>query len=110
MYRAHVHMSRSVSIVEARRQLGRLAEEVRRTRQPIVLTRRGRPVARISPEPVAVSRGGRGYDAFAPLRGTVTLECSFRELQRAIRGLRGEFARNLERRAARVARNRGQRG
>jgi antitoxin (DNA-binding transcriptional repressor) of toxin-antitoxin stability system len=103
-------MARTVSIVEARRQLGRLAEEVGRTRQSIVLTRRGRAVARISPEPAAVSRGGRGYDAFAPLRGTVTLECSFHDLKRAIRGLRGEFARNLERRATRIAPNRGRRG
>ena len=46
-------MKKSVSIVETRRNLGRLAEEVRRTGQSVVLTRRGRAVARIAPEPVA---------------------------------------------------------
>ena len=89
-------MARSVSIVNARRRLGRLAEEVNRTGRPIILTRRGRVVARIAPEPSAVVPGAPGYDAFAPLRGTVRLNCSFDELRRAIRGLRKEFGRNLE--------------
>jgi len=91
---------KSVSIVEARRELGRLAERVRRTRQPIVLTRRGRVVARIAPEPAASpAMSGRAPDAFAALRGTLRMNCGFDELQRAIRELRSEFARNLERRA-----------
>jgi prevent-host-death family protein len=91
---------KTVSIVEARRELGRLAERVRRTRQPIALTRRGRVVARIAPEPVASpATSGRAPDAFAVLRGTLRMNCGFDELQRAIRELRSEFARNLDRRA-----------
>jgi prevent-host-death family protein len=90
-------MKRVVSIVEARRRLGRLAEEVRRTGRPIALTRRGRVVAQIGPEPAAQSPA----DAFATLRDSVRMNCTFRELQRAVRELRGEFARHLERRSAR---------
>ena len=101
-------MRRTVSIVDARRQLGRLAEEVRRTGRPVVLTRRGRPVARIVPEPRPSASVAR--DAFAALRGTVRLDCSFDELQRAVRGLRSEFARSLERRAIPGPRGRGRRG
>jgi len=100
-------MRRTITIVDARRQLGRLAEEVRRTGRPVVLTRRGRPVARIAPEPAPSAR--RPRDALAGLRGTVHLETSFDELQRAIRALRGEFERSLARRSARRAR-RGRRG
>jgi len=42
-------MVKSISIVDARRDLGRIADEVRRTGQAVVLTRRGRPVARLAP-------------------------------------------------------------
>ena len=103
-------MPRTVSIVEARRRLGRLADEVRRTGQPIALTRRGRVVARIAPGAPASSSRRRGYDALGGLRGTVRLNCSFAELQRAIRGLRRELARNLAERANRIAPPRARRG
>ncbi len=93
-------MKRKVSIVEARRALGRLAEEVRRTGQPVVLTRRGSVVAHIAPAPAAPAAGRRRRDAFAELRGTVQLRSSVEELQAAIRALRAEAGRNLERRAA----------
>jgi prevent-host-death family protein len=103
-------MKRRVSIVEARRDLGRLAEEVRRTGQAVVLTKRGRAVARLAPEAATSGRRGAG-DAFAPLRGTVRMNCSFEVLQQAVRGLRSEFAQGLERRATspspRRARTRG---
>jgi prevent-host-death family protein len=93
-------MKKSVSIVEARRDLGRLAEEVRRTGQPVVLTRRGRPVARIAPEPVAeAATAPQRRDGFAALRGTLRMNCSFDALVQAVRELRDEFTQNLERRA-----------
>ena len=95
-------MRKSVSIVAARRELGRLAEEVQRTGQPVVLTRRGRPIAWITPQPRA-TRPRRQQDGFAGLRGTIEMTCSFQELQRAIRDLRGEFAANLERRVRMVS-------
>jgi prevent-host-death family protein len=94
-------MPKTVSIVEARRELGRLAEEVRRTRRPVILTNRGRAVARIAPEPsVSTATRPRDPDPFAGLRGTVRMVGSFDALERAIRSLRREFARNLARRAA----------
>ncbi len=97
-------MPKTVSIVEARRDLGRLAEEVRRTRRPVLLTKRGRVLARIAPEPADSTSGGkRRRDAFAGLRGTVEMVGSFDDLERAIRSLRSEFARSLERRAALLA-------
>jgi len=95
-------MAKSISIVAARRELGRLAEEVRRTGQPVTLTRRGRAVARIAPEPGIQPGQSRPRDAFAKLRGTIHLHCDLDELQSAIRALRTEFSRNLDRRAARL--------
>lgn len=95
-------MAKAVSIVAARKELGRLADEVRRTGQPVTLTRRGRAVARIVPEPRAeVSQDGGERDAFAALRGTVRLNCDLDGLQTAIRELRTELAQNLDRRADR---------
>lgn len=95
-------MKKSVSIVEARRELGRLTEEVRRTRQPVVLTKRGRAVARITPEPMATAAvAPQRRDGFAALRGTLRLNCSFDVLAQAVRELRDEFTRNLDRRAGR---------
>lgn len=102
-------MKRRVSIVEARRALGRLVEEVRRSGQPVVLTRRGRVVARIAPAPGLPAKSRGRQDAFAELRGTVQLRCSVDELQAAIRALRAEAGRNLERRAAALAVGRKQR-
>jgi len=96
-------MLKTVSIVEARRDLGRLAEEVRRTQRAVLLTKRCRVLARIAPEPSDARSGRtRGRDAFAGLRGTVQMVGSFDEIERAIRSLRREFARSLERRAALV--------
>jgi prevent-host-death family protein len=92
-------MEKSVSIVDARRQLGRLTEEVRRTRQPVVLTRRGRAVARIIPEPAGAASGpGTARDAFAGLRNTVELNGDFAMLQGAVEELRHEFADGLQHR------------
>jgi prevent-host-death family protein len=93
-------MKKTVSIVAARRELGRLAEEVNRTGQPVVLTRRGRAVARIAPEPGTELRPLRQRDAFAELRGTVRLNCTIDELQTAVRRLRAEFTDALARRRA----------
>ena len=78
-------MKRAVSIVEARRQLGRLAEEVRRTGKPIALTRRGRIVAQIGPEPSARAAAQGSVDAFAALRGSLRMNTGFGGLQKAVR-------------------------
>jgi prevent-host-death family protein len=92
-------MKKRVSIVDARRELGRLADEVRRTRQPVVLTRRGRAVARITPEPAGTAAGARNArGAFAGLRHSVQLNGDFAALQQAVEGLRQEFADSLDRR------------
>jgi prevent-host-death family protein len=97
-------MPKTVSIVDARRDLGRLAEEVQRTRQPVILTKRGRAVARIAPEPTGAAVGRRrGADPFAALRGTVQVVGSFDDLERTIRSLRREFTDSLDRRAALLA-------
>jgi len=58
-------MSKTVSIVAARRELGRLADEVRRTGQPVILTRRGHAIARIAPEPAIAAGRSSAND---PLR------------------------------------------
>ncbi|MBI3768722.1 MAG: type II toxin-antitoxin system Phd/YefM family antitoxin [Deltaproteobacteria bacterium] len=97
-------MNKTVSIVAARRELGRLAEEVRRTGQPVILTRRGQAVARIAPEPAIAAGRSRARDAFAELRGTVRLNCTLDELQSAVRDLRTEFGANLDRRAVALRR------
>lgn len=98
-------MPRTVSIVEARRELGRLAEEVRRTRRPVILTNRGRAVARLTPEPdPSVTMSRESPDRFAGLRGTVRLVGPFDALARDVRSLRRAFARNLERRVGRDSR------
>jgi prevent-host-death family protein len=104
-------MKRQVSIVAARRELGRLAEEVGRTGQGVTLTKRGRAVARIVPEPRSAAARSTARDGFAALRGTVRLHCSFNALRSAIRELRDEFTQNLDRRAAAFeARRRRRRG
>ncbi len=92
-------MLRAVPIVQARRELGRIAEDVRRTGQPVVLTKRGRPVARITPEPPPARGRHGGYDALGELRGTVQMNGTFAELVAATRKLRREGARNLAARA-----------
>ena len=97
VYGSSVHMRKRVSIVAARRELGRLAEQVSRTGQPVVLTRRGRAVARIAPEPDIELGRRTPRDAFAELRGTVQLNCNLDELQSAVRKLRAEFTGNLDR-------------
>jgi prevent-host-death family protein len=95
-------MKKSVSIVAARRELGRLVEEVSRTGQPVVLTRRGQAVARIAPEPGVAPGRRKPPDAFAELRGTVRLNCDLDEIQSAVRQLRAEFTANLKDRSARL--------
>jgi hypothetical protein len=68
-------------------------------------------VARIAPETGSEPEQQRRRDPFADLRGTIRLHCDLDDLQSAIRALRTEFSRNLDRRAARVggggARRRG---
>jgi hypothetical protein len=65
----------------------------------VILTNRGRVVARIAPEPIASTTARQGApDPFAGLRGTVRMVGSFDALEGAIRSLRREFARSLERR------------
>jgi prevent-host-death family protein len=87
------------SIVQARAELGKLADEVQRTGQSIVLTRRGRPVARIAPEPAG--RGRRApLDALARVRGSVQMGGTFSDLRRAVRELRREGAQSLRQRGA----------
>ncbi|MGH7859700.1 MAG: type II toxin-antitoxin system Phd/YefM family antitoxin [Candidatus Binatia bacterium] len=93
-------MAKSVSIVEARRDLGRLADEVRRTGQAVVLTRRGRPVARLAPHAASPAKGASPGRPLAGLRGSVQLLCTPEELLQAVRDLRREFALSLERRSS----------
>lgn len=102
MYSSSVHPKGTVSIVAARRELGRLAEEVGRTGQPLILTRRGRAVARIVAEPGNEVRRprGRGVDAFADLEGTVRLAGGLADLEASVRAVRSELRGSLERRAA----------
>jgi antitoxin (DNA-binding transcriptional repressor) of toxin-antitoxin stability system len=95
-----VHMRKSVSIVEARQELGRLAEEVRRTGKSVALTRRGRVIARIAPDTTTRSRGGGALgDALGALKGSIRIVASPGSLERDIRRLRREAADALERRA-----------
>jgi prevent-host-death family protein len=90
-------MRKWVSIVEARRELGRLADEVRRTGQSVALTRRGRVVARITPEGARPARGVRDFgDALGPLKGSVRIMGGAKELEREIRTIRREFAEALD--------------
>jgi len=88
-------MPRSISLVAARRALGRIVEEVGRTGTPVNLTRRGKVIARIVPE----EREATG-DPLAALRGSAELQGSFGELTRELRNLREEGAVALARRAA----------
>jgi prevent-host-death family protein len=90
-------MSRSISLVAARKDLGRIVEEVGRTGTPVSLTRRGKVVARIVPE---VREGAR--DPLAALRGTAELTGSFEDLTRDLRALREEAGAALEDRSARA--------
>lgn len=59
-------MTRSVSVRELREQLGPLLEKVERGEQ-LVVTRRGKPIARIVSEPAASAETISRY----PLRGSV---------------------------------------
>ncbi len=83
----------------ARKELGRVADEVRRTGEPVVLTRRGKPVARIAPEPTRAAVGGR--DPLARLRGSLEVVGSLADVQLALRDLRREAGRSLGRRGKR---------
>ena len=105
VYTSSVQMVKSISIVDARRDLGRIADEVRRTGQAVVLTRRGRPVARLAPHPPSSTKPARPERPLAGLRGSVQLLCTPDELLQTIRELRHEFAVSLERRSARLERS-----
>jgi prevent-host-death family protein len=87
-------MLRSISLVAARKDLGRIVEEVGRTGTPVNLTRRGKVVARIVPE---ASHGG--VDPLAALRGTAELAGGFEDVTRDLRQLREEGRTALHRRA-----------
>jgi len=89
-------MLQSISLVAARKDLGRIVEEVGRTGNPVKLTRRGKVVARIVPE-----ERGSARDPLGALRGTAELEGTFGDLTRELRGLREGAGAVLERRAAR---------
>src|SRR5437870_8139203 len=103
-------MAKSISIVDARRDLGRIADEVRRTGQAVVLTRRGRPVARLAPHPPSSAKPARPERPLAGLRGSVQLLCTPGDLLRTIRELRHEFAVSLERRSSPCWRRRASAG
>lgn len=92
-------MSRSVTLVAARKDLGRIVEEVGRTGAPVSLTRRGKVVARIVPE-----AGKPAGDPLAGLRGSAELRGSFGDLTRELRSLRKEGNAALEQRAPRQRR------
>jgi antitoxin (DNA-binding transcriptional repressor) of toxin-antitoxin stability system len=93
-------MKKSVSIVEARQELGRLAEEVRRTGKSVALTRRGRVIARIAPDTATPARGGGALgDALGALKGSIRIIGSPESLERDIRRLRRESSAALARRA-----------
>ena len=109
VYSFGVHMAKSISIVDARRDLGRLADEVCRTGQAVVLTRRGRPVARLAPQPASSAKPARAQRPLAGLRGSVKLLCAPDELLQTIRELRREFTVSLERRSSRLERSRRRR-
>lgn len=92
-------MSRSISLVSARKDLGRIVEEIGRTGTAVNLTRRGKIVARIVPE-----ERGSTRDPLQALRGTAELSGSFSDLTREIRQLREEGGAALEKRASRPSR------
>jgi antitoxin (DNA-binding transcriptional repressor) of toxin-antitoxin stability system len=94
-------MSRSISLVVARKDLGRIVEEIGRTGNPVSITRRGKIVARIVPEVRGSTR-----DPLAALRGSAELQGSFDELTRELQSLREEGSLALERRASRQSRAR----
>ena len=50
---------KTLSISEARNTLPGLLDELVRSREPVVVTRRGKPVARIVPVSLAPARSGR---------------------------------------------------
>ena len=97
-------MPRSISLVAARKGLGRIVEEIGRTGNAVNLTRRGKIVARIVPQERNSTR-----DPLAALRGSVELQGSFAELTRELRTLRNEGRTALERRAPRSAPSRAKR-
>jgi antitoxin (DNA-binding transcriptional repressor) of toxin-antitoxin stability system len=97
-------MSRSISLVAARKELGRIVEEIGRTGSSVSLTRRGKVVARIVPE-----AQGRTRDPLGALRGTAVLQGSFADLTRDLRELREEGGAALTERASRQRRPRARR-
>lgn len=100
-------MARVLSIVQARRMLGAVAEDVRRGGEPVVLTRRGHPIAKIV---AATTRGDGGFDALGALRGSVTLNGTFAEVQEEVRELRAAFADAMQGRVAQAGRPRRRKG
>ena len=86
-------MARSITLVAARRELGRIVEEVGRTGNPVSLTRRGKVVARIVPEKRVSER-----DPLGALRGSAALRGSFQDLTHELERLRAEGGVALEKR------------
>jgi prevent-host-death family protein len=97
-------MPRSLSLVAARKDLGRIVEEVGRTGNPVRLTRRGKVVARIVPE-----ERPRTGDALATLSGTAELVGSFADVTRSLQKLRLEGRTALEQRTTHPRRSRTKR-
>ena len=97
-------MSRSITLVAARKALGQIVEEVGRTGTPVSLTRRGKIVARIVPEERA-----RARDPLGALRGSAELVGSFGDLSRDLQALREEAGAALEHRVSRHQRARTRR-
>lgn len=92
-------MKKAVSIVEARQELGRLADEVRRTGKSVALTRRGRVIARIAPDATALpQREGELGDSLGALKGSIRIIGTAESLERDLRRLRGEAKAALSRR------------
>ena len=92
-------MTKSVSIVAARRSLGQLADEVHRTGESVALTRRGRVIARIAPHVGVASRESTELgDALGALRGSIRIVGKPEALERDIRRLRREAADALGKR------------
>jgi prevent-host-death family protein len=62
-------MAKTIGAAEAKTQLLRLLEEVERTREPVTITKRGKPLAQLVPMKASEPSSFIGF-----LRGTVTVQ------------------------------------
>ena len=67
---------KTISAAEFEGRCTELIERVTRTRQPLLITRRGKPVAQISPYAASKTRGRKAMRAKppSPLRGSILYE------------------------------------